>query len=142
MPDEFTFQRSKRLTELYARFRQELDSSAVGGCFMPYSWWTLPDPLPVAWLAYSLMLQEYASELANIINDLAHHVHRLRGPRSQLLYRTTRSLKLRMNLLVCWAQSHLATPMQSSRVLRMRQGTSVTKQTEPRAQRPGKTISR
>lgn len=79
MPDEFTLQRSKRLIERYTQFRTELDSSEGGGRFMPYSWWSLPDPLPGAWLAYSLMLQEYASELANIINDLTHHVRRLRA---------------------------------------------------------------
>ncbi|KRQ01312.1 hypothetical protein AOQ73_18340 [Bradyrhizobium pachyrhizi] len=79
MPDEFTLQRSKDLIEHYTRFRAELDASKGGGRFMPYSWWSLPRPLPMNWLAYSLMLQEYASELANIINDLTHHVNRLRA---------------------------------------------------------------
>lgn len=35
MPDEFTLQRSKRLVERYTQLRAELDSSAVGGRFMP-----------------------------------------------------------------------------------------------------------
>jgi hypothetical protein len=46
---------------------------------MPYRWWKLPDTLDVGWLPYSQMLQEYASELANIINELTTHVHRLRA---------------------------------------------------------------
>ena len=79
MPDEFMLQRSRRLVERYTQFRAQLDSNEISGRFMPYNWWSLPDPLPIAWTAYSLMLKEYASELANIINDLTHHVHRLRA---------------------------------------------------------------
>ena len=46
---------------------------------MPYSWWSLPDPLGGIWLVYSQMLEEYATDLANIINDLTYHVARLRA---------------------------------------------------------------
>jgi hypothetical protein len=46
---------------------------------MPYRWWQLPESLSVRWMAYVEMLQEFASELANIINDLTHNVHRLRA---------------------------------------------------------------
>jgi hypothetical protein len=79
MPDEFTLQRSKRLVQLYTRVRAELDSTKPGGRWMPYHWWSLPDRLHIGWMAYSQMLDEYASELANIINDLTHNVHRLRA---------------------------------------------------------------
>ncbi|URW75917.1 hypothetical protein M9980_01415 [Sphingomonas donggukensis] len=79
MTDEFSLARSEKLTALYTRYRETLDSIAVGGRWMPYRWWTLPDRLNAEWMAYSQMLGEYASELANIINDLTHHVHRLRA---------------------------------------------------------------
>jgi hypothetical protein len=46
---------------------------------MKYRWWTLPNPINGAWVVYSQMLNEYATELANIINDLTNHVHRLRA---------------------------------------------------------------
>ena len=79
MPDEFQRQRSEALILLYTRFREQLDSTELGGKWMPYRWWELPDPLSMHWMAYSEMLQEFASELANIINDLTHNVHRLRA---------------------------------------------------------------
>jgi len=79
MPDEFTLQRSQRLAQLYTQFRAELDATKTGGRWMPYHWWRLPDPLHIMWMAYSEMLREYASELANIINGLTHNVHRLRA---------------------------------------------------------------
>ncbi|WP_050387332.1 hypothetical protein [Bradyrhizobium pachyrhizi] len=79
MADEFTLQRSKRLIERYTQLRAELDASEAGGRFMPYSWWSLPGQLSFEWMAYRLMLHEYASELSNIINDLTHHVSRLRA---------------------------------------------------------------
>jgi len=44
---------------------------------MPYRWWQLPDPISANWMAYSHMLGEYASELANIINRLTQDVKRL-----------------------------------------------------------------
>lgn len=46
---------------------------------MPYRWWMLPNRLNAAWMTYSQMLDDYATELANIINDLTHHVARLRA---------------------------------------------------------------
>jgi hypothetical protein len=77
--DDFTKARSEKLIALYARHRAALDAKPASGRWMPYRWWTLPNPLSVAWMAYSQMLDEYASELANIINDMTHHVHRLRA---------------------------------------------------------------
>jgi len=79
MTDDFTQKRSEKLVSLYQRFRHALDATAPDGKSMPYRWWTLPDPLGGIWMPYSSMLGEYATELANIINDLTNHVHRLRA---------------------------------------------------------------
>lgn len=79
MSDEFSRKRSETLVQLYTQFRRQLDATPTGGRWMRYGWWTLPDPLGAIWMAYSQMLGEYAAELANIINDLTHHVHRLRA---------------------------------------------------------------
>ena len=79
MTDEFARARSEKLCVLYSRYRAALDQAPTDGQWMPYRWWTLPDKLNVGWMAYSQMLNEYASELANIINDLTHHVHRLKA---------------------------------------------------------------
>ncbi|HEY4201539.1 MAG TPA: integrase [Devosiaceae bacterium] len=79
MPDEFRVRQSEALILLYAKYRIELDSTAIGGKWMPYRWWQLPNPLSARWMAYAEMLQEFSSELANIINDLTHNVHRLRA---------------------------------------------------------------
>ncbi|MBY3258845.1 integrase [Rhizobium laguerreae] len=78
MTDDFTQNLSEKLVSIYQRFRHRLDATAPGGKWMPYRWWTLPDPLDGIWMPYSSMLGEYATELANIINDLTNHVHRLR----------------------------------------------------------------
>lgn len=78
-PDEFKRKQSERAIQLYTAYRHELDNSEFGGRFMPYRWWTLPDPLGGIWFPYSSMLLEYASGLANIINDLTQDVHRLRA---------------------------------------------------------------
>jgi len=79
MPDEFTQRQSEEAIRLYTAYREAMDSSPLGGRFMPYRWWRLPDPIGGIWMAYTQMLDEYATELANIINDLTHHVHRLRA---------------------------------------------------------------
>lgn len=79
MIDEIGRHRSKKLVSFYQAYRTTLDATPVSGCFMPYRWWKLPNPLDATWLAYSEMLGEYATELANIINDLTMNVHRLRA---------------------------------------------------------------
>lgn len=79
MTDKFSRARSKKLVTFYEAYRTALDATPVGGEFMKYRWWTLPNPLGAEWLAYSQMLDEYATELANTINDLTNHVHRLRA---------------------------------------------------------------
>lgn len=78
MPDEFTLKRSEKLIRLYTQYRAQLDASPIGGRWMPYRWWSLPDPLSVRWMAYNEMLAEYSGDLANKINDLTHYVHSLR----------------------------------------------------------------
>lgn len=79
MPDELTRTQSEQAIRLYTDYRIARDNSPVGGRFMPYRWWTLPDPMSGFWIPYEGMLGDYATELANIINDLTHNVHRLRA---------------------------------------------------------------
>lgn len=79
MTDETARKVSEKFIALYTRYRAELDATPVGGQWMPYQWWKLPDRLSGIWMPYGQMLDEYARELANIINDLTHHVHRLRA---------------------------------------------------------------
>jgi len=79
MTDDFARARSEKLAALYTRYRGALDATPAGGRWMPYRWWTFLDRLSAAWMPFSQMLDDYASELANIINDLTHHVHRLRA---------------------------------------------------------------
>ena len=79
MPDDFSLKRSARLNAAYADYRAALDGSGVAKRFMPYRWWTLPNPISGLWLVYSSMLEDYSTDLANVINDLTHHVARLRA---------------------------------------------------------------
>jgi len=79
MTDTFSRDRSARLVDRYTQYRAALDARPTGGKFMRYRWWMLPNQLNAAWMAYSQMLDDYATELANIINDLTHHVARLRA---------------------------------------------------------------
>lgn len=46
---------------------------------MPYRWGGLPQRISAVWMPYDMMFDEFARELANSINDLTHHVHRLRA---------------------------------------------------------------
>lgn len=78
-PDAFTQEQSGQAIRLFTAYRKELDRAENDGHFMPYRWWTLPDPINGLWMPYIHMLDEYASELANIINDLTHDVQRLRA---------------------------------------------------------------
>lgn len=67
------------MTSLYETFRATLDATPNTGRFMPYNWSGLPDRLSAVWMAYSQMLNEFARELANIINDFTHYVHQLQA---------------------------------------------------------------
>ena len=78
-PDEFTRQQSAEAIRFYTAYRDALDQIEQDGRFMPYRWWVLPDPISGVWMPYVGMLGDYASELANIINDLTHDVQRLRA---------------------------------------------------------------
>jgi hypothetical protein len=55
-----------------------LKATPFTGRFMPYGWGGLPNPLSAAWMAYSQMLGEFSTELANTINGFTHDVQRLR----------------------------------------------------------------
>ena len=79
MPDDLDAKKSELCIRLYTEFRAALDAMPIGGRCMPYHWRNLPNPLGIIWMPYAQMLDEYAGELANIINDLTHHVHRLRA---------------------------------------------------------------
>jgi hypothetical protein len=69
------------LIEFYRRHREALQATPYDDRFMPYpeEWTRLPNPLHPVWLPYSFMLDEFAREIANAINDLTNHVHRLRA---------------------------------------------------------------
>lgn len=79
MTDQFTLNRSAKLVEHYELYRTALDAMPLEGKFMPYRWWNFPDPMQILFMAYCEMLGEYATELANVVNDLTHHVQRLRA---------------------------------------------------------------
>jgi hypothetical protein len=64
---------------LYRAFRQTLKVTPFSGRYMPYDWANLPNPISAQWMAYSLMLDEFARELANSINAFTNDVHRLRA---------------------------------------------------------------
>ncbi|WP_066719871.1 hypothetical protein [Sphingomonas pituitosa] len=79
MTDQDAHERSQNLVALYRQYRSALDSLAEDGKTMPYRWWNLPDPVHVLFMPYGQMLGEYATELANIINDITENVRRLRA---------------------------------------------------------------
>lgn len=64
---------------LYRKFRQILKVTPFSGRYMPYDWAKLPHPISAQWMAYSLMLDEFARELANALNAFTNDVHRLRA---------------------------------------------------------------
>jgi hypothetical protein len=79
MPDNLSAKQSELCIRLYTEFRAALDATPIEGQFMPYDWQNLPNPLDFIWMPYAQMLDEYARELANIINDLTRCVRRLRA---------------------------------------------------------------
>ncbi len=64
---------------LYRAYREARAHLPLTGRFMPYNWFALPEKMSIAWMAYSQMLTEFSTELANTINDLTNHVHRLQA---------------------------------------------------------------
>ena len=79
MPDDLGTKQSELCIRLYTEFRAALDALPIGGRFMPYGWFNPPSSLGMAWTPYVQMLHEFARELANIINELTHHVDQLRA---------------------------------------------------------------
>lgn len=67
--------------DLYARFDEALRARTPDPDrrYMPYGSRPLPDQLFVSWMAYSQMHEEFARELANIINKLSESIDRLRA---------------------------------------------------------------
>lgn len=65
--------------ELYRRYRRALKITPFNGRVMPYNWSPLPNSITGELLLYSQMLDDFARELANSINDLTHRENRLRA---------------------------------------------------------------
>jgi hypothetical protein len=65
--------------ELYRQYAHVLENQPHDGRMMPYHWSQLPHQLSAAWMPYGMMLDEFAQDLANAINDLTHREHRLRA---------------------------------------------------------------
>lgn len=65
------------LSNQYSAYLQLIDTVPTAAPFADYHWGNLPDPLSGVWLPYSQMFNEFARELANIINQLISKEHRL-----------------------------------------------------------------
>jgi hypothetical protein len=65
------------LARHYAAYLNALESIPLDGDFADYRWGKLPDPLNGIWLAYHQMFDEFATEIANSINQLLTYEHRL-----------------------------------------------------------------
>lgn len=64
---------------LYAAYQDARQTLPLSGKFLPYDWSPLPDSINGAWMPYDQMLSDFARELANTINGLTNHVHRLQA---------------------------------------------------------------
>lgn len=62
---------------MYRAYREARARLPLAGRFMPYRRHELPEKLSIIWMAYSQMLSEFSTELANTVNNLTNHVHRL-----------------------------------------------------------------
>src|SRR5690349_16777060 len=74
----------RELGAVHRRYRHELallHAAPIDGQYLPYpeEWTRSPKSVAPAWLPYSLMLEEFAREIANSVNDLTNHVDRLRA---------------------------------------------------------------
>ena len=63
--------------DLYRRFIEARPEFDAVGKIMPYGWTNLPNPLEAIWMAYSVMLDDFARELANAMNGFTLNVRRL-----------------------------------------------------------------
>lgn len=63
--------------DLYGRFIEARPATEGVGRIMPYHWTEMPERLAGAWMAYSLMLDDFAREIANAMNAFTVNVRRL-----------------------------------------------------------------
>lgn len=71
-------------TYRYRQYRAALKAAPFKGKFMPYGWGALPQTLPIEWMPYAEMFNEFSQELANTINDLTRYTHQLAAWRDVL----------------------------------------------------------
>jgi hypothetical protein len=64
--------------DLYRRYLEARPKADDLGKIMPYGWVKLPDSLFGDWMVYSTMLDDFARELANAINQFTLNVRRLK----------------------------------------------------------------
>lgn len=64
---------------LYRAYLSARQTTPLTGSFMSYDWLEQEDAISGALMPYRLMLEEFARELANVINRLTNHVHQLRA---------------------------------------------------------------
>lgn len=86
-------EKSQLKLRLYQSYLEALSAIEPGDRFMPYAWVSLPDPISARWIAFSGMLEEFARELANAINDLTNNTRRL-GAWAKVVKRLTDTEKL------------------------------------------------
>jgi hypothetical protein len=79
MSDHPSGQERQLKLRLYQAYLDAQDTTPFAGRFMGYNWCSLPSPMSAQWMPYSSMLDEFARELANSINTLTNHVHRLQS---------------------------------------------------------------
>jgi len=79
MTDQPVRSQTEIWSELYQAYLLARQSVALHGGFIDYDWIDLPDPRAGIWIIYASMLEDFARELANGINDLINHAHRLRA---------------------------------------------------------------
>jgi hypothetical protein len=63
--------------ELYRKYRATLSQVTFRGQFLSYGWGQLPPSLHMVWMPYREWFQEYANEIANIVNQLTRDVNKL-----------------------------------------------------------------
>jgi hypothetical protein len=61
----------------YTKFRSELRKVESIAERMPYRWLNLPNPIPCMGMVYFGMLEDYACELANVINQFVNDIENL-----------------------------------------------------------------
>jgi hypothetical protein len=63
--------------DLYRRFTEARPATESIGRIMPYNWTGMAERLAGAWMAYSSMLEDFAREVANVMNAFTINVRRL-----------------------------------------------------------------